>query len=254
MRRCIGLDVHREFAEVAIWERIFRSAGRIEKTPEALRLFAWQPVRAGRGGAGGGLQTHDRTAARASRRPGGCLASGEDARDRRREDKDRQGRRAGARAAAGGRLSASVWLADDEAQALRRQVARRAHIVRQRTRLKTGCSRSCTATSCRAAWLPIYSGAEGPGVVGCSSRRPGVAAKIPGPLRAFYERLRARRGMQIAVSRDRPQARGALLAPGRRRRDYAYAAFVDREEAAGARVPSRHALTPVQKGERPPIR
>jgi transposase len=30
----------------------------------------------------------------------------------------------------------SVWLADDETQALRRQVARRAHIVRQRTRLK----------------------------------------------------------------------------------------------------------------------
>jgi transposase len=30
----------------------------------------------------------------------------------------------------------SVWLADDETYALRRQVARRAHIVRQRTRLK----------------------------------------------------------------------------------------------------------------------
>ena len=30
----------------------------------------------------------------------------------------------------------AVWLADDETQALRRQVARRAHIVRQRTRLK----------------------------------------------------------------------------------------------------------------------
>jgi transposase len=30
----------------------------------------------------------------------------------------------------------SVWLADDETHALRRQVARRAHIVRQRTRLK----------------------------------------------------------------------------------------------------------------------
>jgi transposase len=30
----------------------------------------------------------------------------------------------------------SVWIADDDTQALRRQVARRAHIVRQRTRLK----------------------------------------------------------------------------------------------------------------------
>ena len=30
----------------------------------------------------------------------------------------------------------SVWLPDDDTHALRRQVARRAHIVRQRTRLK----------------------------------------------------------------------------------------------------------------------
>jgi transposase len=41
MRRCIGLDVHREFAEVAIWqEGVVRPAGRIGTTPEALRLFA----------------------------------------------------------------------------------------------------------------------------------------------------------------------------------------------------------------------
>ena len=41
MRRCIGLDVHREFAEVAIWEDgTVRSAGRVPTTPEALRLFA----------------------------------------------------------------------------------------------------------------------------------------------------------------------------------------------------------------------
>ncbi len=41
MRRCIGLDVHREFAQVAIWEdRIVRHAGRVQTTPEALRLFA----------------------------------------------------------------------------------------------------------------------------------------------------------------------------------------------------------------------
>ena len=41
MRRCIGLDVHRDFAEAAIWqEGGVRLAGRIETTPEALRLFA----------------------------------------------------------------------------------------------------------------------------------------------------------------------------------------------------------------------
>jgi hypothetical protein len=41
MRRCIGLDVHREFAQVAIWEDgIVREAGPIRTTPEELRAFA----------------------------------------------------------------------------------------------------------------------------------------------------------------------------------------------------------------------
>ena len=40
-RRCIGLDVHREFAQVAIWQDgLVRQAGQIAATPEALRLFA----------------------------------------------------------------------------------------------------------------------------------------------------------------------------------------------------------------------
>jgi transposase len=40
-RRCIGLDVHRDFMQVAIWEdgRV-RQAGRIQTTPQALRVFA----------------------------------------------------------------------------------------------------------------------------------------------------------------------------------------------------------------------
>ena len=40
-RRCIGLDVHREFAQVAVWEDgLVRQAGRIALTDEALRIFA----------------------------------------------------------------------------------------------------------------------------------------------------------------------------------------------------------------------
>lgn len=40
-RRCIGLDVHRDFVQVAIWQDgLVRQAGRIDTTPEALRLFA----------------------------------------------------------------------------------------------------------------------------------------------------------------------------------------------------------------------
>lgn len=40
--RTIGLDVHREFAEVAIIDEdgVARAAGQVETTPEALRLFA----------------------------------------------------------------------------------------------------------------------------------------------------------------------------------------------------------------------
>src|SRR4051794_12520305 len=40
-RRCFGLDVHREFAQVAIWQdgRV-RHAGEVPATPEGLRRFA----------------------------------------------------------------------------------------------------------------------------------------------------------------------------------------------------------------------
>jgi transposase len=39
--RSVGLDVHRDFGEVAIAEDgVVRSAGRVETTPEALELFA----------------------------------------------------------------------------------------------------------------------------------------------------------------------------------------------------------------------
>jgi hypothetical protein len=40
-RRCIGLDVHRDFCEVAVWEAgEVSSAGRVEARPEALAAFA----------------------------------------------------------------------------------------------------------------------------------------------------------------------------------------------------------------------
>jgi transposase len=40
-RRCIGLDVHREFAQVAVWEDgVVRQAGRIALSDESLRIFA----------------------------------------------------------------------------------------------------------------------------------------------------------------------------------------------------------------------
>ena len=40
-RRCIGLDVHREFAQIALWEDgLVRHVGQISLTDEGLRIFA----------------------------------------------------------------------------------------------------------------------------------------------------------------------------------------------------------------------
>jgi len=138
MRRCIGLDVHREFAEVAIWEQgVVRSLGRIETTPEALRLFA------------GSLCDQDEVALEATcnthaiarlleRHVGRVLVSNPTKTRAIAEAKvktDKVDAQVLAQLLAAGFLP-SVWLADNDTQALRRQVARRAHIVRQRTRLK----------------------------------------------------------------------------------------------------------------------
>jgi hypothetical protein len=42
-RRCIGLDVHRDFAQVAIWQGgLVTQAGRFATTPQGVRAFAEQ--------------------------------------------------------------------------------------------------------------------------------------------------------------------------------------------------------------------
>src|SRR6266511_2738448 len=116
MRRCIGLDVHREFAEVAIWERgVVRLAGRIETTPEALSLFAES------------LCVQDEVELEATCNTRAIAEA--------KVKTDKVDAQVLAQLLAAGFLP-SVWLADEETQALRRQVALRAHIVRQRTRLK----------------------------------------------------------------------------------------------------------------------
>src|SRR5437867_989212 len=232
MRRCIGLDVHREFAQVAIWERgQVRQAGQIATTPEALRLFA------------DSLCEHDEVAIEAT-----CntyaIARLLEERVARVVVSNPQKTRAIAEAkvktdkvdaAVLAELLAAdylpgVWLPDEETHALRRQVARRAHIVRQRTRLKNRVQsilhRNLVPRSPAAdlfgrkgrAWLaeqPLPADVRQSGGQPASHGRISkqgrahargmlveaawVAAKTPGPLRAFYERVRARRGMQIAV-------------------------------------------------------
>jgi transposase len=77
-----------------------------------------------------------------------------------------------------------------------------------------------------------------------------VAVRTPGPSRAFYERIRSGRGMQIAVVAT-AQARGALLAFGHQKRELCTRAPVaDRQEAPRARAARRDARPPRQQGQR----
>ena len=174
-RRCIGLDVHREFAQVAVWEdgRV-RQAGQVaidggercgcSRTASGRRMRSRSRRRATR--------TRSSDADRAAGRAGGGVEPDEDAGDRGGEGQDRQGRRArSSRELLAADYLPSVWVADEETQALRRQVARRANIVRQRTRLKNQVqailhrnlvprcpARTCSGSRAAAGWR---SGAAG---------------------------------------------------------------------------------------------
>jgi transposase len=138
MRRCIGLDVHREFAEVAIWQDgSVRSAGQIETTPEALRLFAESLCACEEVALEATCNTH--AIARLLERHVGRVVVSNPQKTRAiaesRVKTDKVDARVLAQLLAAGFLP-SVWIADEETHALRRQVARRAHIAWQRTRLK----------------------------------------------------------------------------------------------------------------------
>jgi transposase len=135
--RSIGLDVHRDFCEVAIAEDgAVRSAGRVETTPERLELFARS------------LGADDRVALEVS---GGAweiarilgphvervvVVSPDDTGIRQARAKtDRLDARTLARLLAAGELDA-VWMPDEACRVLRRRLARREQLVRSRTRAK----------------------------------------------------------------------------------------------------------------------
>src|SRR3954470_15756769 len=138
-RRCFGLDVHREFAQVAIWQDgSVRQAGQIPATPEGLRRFA------------DSLGPSDEVALEATCNTH-AIAKLLEGRVARAVISNPQKTRAIAEAkvkadkvdaAVLAELLAcdylpAVWLADDATHALRRPVAPRPHLVRSRTRLKT---------------------------------------------------------------------------------------------------------------------
>ena len=135
--RSIGLDIHRDFCEVAIAEEgKIRSAGRIEMTPAALELFAGSPGRDDRvalevsGNAWEVARIIRPHAARV------VVVSPADTGIRSARAKtDRLDARALAKLLASGSLDA-VWVPDDETRAMRRRLQRRSQLVRVRTKAK----------------------------------------------------------------------------------------------------------------------
>ena len=135
--RAIGLDVHRDFCEVAICEagRV-RSAGRVPTTPERLELFArslgaddrvalevtgaaWEIARI--------LEPHVRRVVVVSPDDTGIRQA--------RAKTDRLDARTLARLVWAGELDA-VWMPDERCRVMRRRLARREQLVRARSRAK----------------------------------------------------------------------------------------------------------------------
>ncbi|HYY22425.1 MAG TPA: transposase, partial [Thermoleophilaceae bacterium] len=135
--RAIGLDVHRDFCEVAIAEGgEVRSAGRIETTPQALELFA------------GSLGRDDRVVLEVTGNAFEIarivephvaqviVVSPSDTGIRQARAKtDRLDARTLAKLLAAGALE-GLWLPDERIRALRRRLQRRSRLVRARTRAK----------------------------------------------------------------------------------------------------------------------
>ena len=138
--RCIGLDVHRDFCEVAIAEAgATRSAGRIETTPAALELFAQS------------LCSTDRVVLEVSGNAWELarilwphvgqvvvVHPGDTGIRQARAKTDRLDARALAQLLAAGSLDA-LWMPDEQTRAMRRRLARRSQLVKARTRAKNEC-------------------------------------------------------------------------------------------------------------------
>jgi Transposase len=161
--RFIALDVHRDFCEIAIAEAgEVRLVGRVKTEPEALELFARSLAASDRvalEASGNGLaiariiEPHvDRVLLANPKAVKGVTQTAKT---------DKIDARTLAQLLAGGFLP-EVWIVDEPTRMLRRRVARRAQLVRQRTREKnTGArdpgsrvgggwpSRRCPKTSAR---------------------------------------------------------------------------------------------------------
>jgi hypothetical protein len=135
--RYIGMDVHREFAQLAVVEDgLVRDEGRIAVTPEALRAWAAdlrpddQAALEATGNSDAIANLLTPIVGRVVSNPSKTRAIAEA-----KVKTDKVDARILAQLLAADFLP-PVWLPDDRTRALRRQVTRRAHLVRQRTRIK----------------------------------------------------------------------------------------------------------------------
>src|SRR6266540_2053869 len=136
--RTIGLDVHREFCEVAILEGgVARAGGQIATTPEALRLFAQSLAKTDEVAIEATGNTF--AIARLLEQHVARVVISNPLRTRAiaeaKVKTDKVDARVLAELLAAGYLP-GIWWPDEKLQSLRRLVARRSGIVRERTRLK----------------------------------------------------------------------------------------------------------------------
>ncbi len=135
--RAIGMDIHRDFCEVAVAEGgEIRSSGRIATTPEALGLFAQSlgpEDRVVLEVTGGAWEIARILAPHVARVL--VVSPADTAIRQARAKTDRLDARALARLLAAGALD-DVWVPDEQTWVMRRRLARRAQLVRARTRAK----------------------------------------------------------------------------------------------------------------------
>jgi transposase len=136
--RFIGLDVHRDFCDVAIYENgTVRSAGRVASSPEQLGLFAqslWREDHVALETTGNALSI----AKILEPHVGGVLVA--DTRNVRamthaKVKNDRVDAQLLAKLLAAGMLP-GTWVCDEQTRVLRRRIARRSQLVRGRTRAR----------------------------------------------------------------------------------------------------------------------
>src|SRR5437588_753204 len=225
--RSIALDVHRDFCEVAIKDESgLRLAGRVKSSVCELELFARSLApddEVALEATGGALQIarilegHVARVVIANTRKLSAIAES-------KVKTDKLDASTLCELLAAGFLPA-VWCPDEWTRALRRRLQRRSKLVRSRTRAKNECH-AVLARNLKGRppmsdgfgkagrpWLAprVRQSGEAPARHGHISKQGSaearhmlceaawVAVRTPGPLRAFYERVRARRGAQVAL-------------------------------------------------------